>query len=248
MRVLFRWLIYSASVLFCLPVQAQEFTSGQSQVALIQLYTSEGCSSCPKADRWLSSLQDYPKLWREFVPVAFHVDYWDYLGWQDELAKSSYSQRQREHKRQGVIRSVYTPGFIVNDRQWRGWFRVDRIWPKTDAKVGQLTVTYTDGHLEAQFSTDNQKLQGAKLQLNAVIMAMDVNRSISRGENGGKRLHHDFVARVDKTVTGLGPWRLPIVRPKPLNAEEATRPYALAVWLTEPGKLIPLQATGGFLE
>jgi len=63
-----------------------EFSSGTNHVSLVELYTSEGCSSCPPADRWFSELKRDDGLWREFVPLAFHVDYWDYIGWQDRFA------------------------------------------------------------------------------------------------------------------------------------------------------------------
>ncbi len=60
--------------------------SGDTRVNLLELYTSEGCSSCPPADRWLSGLRQDPRLWRQLVPVAFHVDYWDGIGWPDRFA------------------------------------------------------------------------------------------------------------------------------------------------------------------
>ncbi len=73
------------------------FESGPAQTALVELYTSEGCSSCPPADHYLSGLARDPGLWKQFVPVAFHVDYWDQLGWTDRLASAQYSDRQRSY-------------------------------------------------------------------------------------------------------------------------------------------------------
>ena len=60
-------------------------SSQEQRTTLIELYTSEGCSSCPPADRWLSRLKDDPRLWKQIVPLAFHVDYWNYLGWRDRF-------------------------------------------------------------------------------------------------------------------------------------------------------------------
>src|SRR5881394_2772067 len=95
------------ALLICLPamfvaaVNAQHtsftFQSSGEQVALLELYTSEGCSSCPPAETWLSRLKESPKLWKDFVPVAFHVDYWDYLGWKDPFAAKVYTERQHEY-------------------------------------------------------------------------------------------------------------------------------------------------------
>src|SRR5437867_10582189 len=73
------------------------FQSQQNRTALLELYTSEGCSSCPPAEAWLSKLKDAPGLWRDFVPIAFHVDYWDSLGWKDPFAIKAYSERQRDY-------------------------------------------------------------------------------------------------------------------------------------------------------
>ena len=88
-------------------------TSSNHRVGLLELYTSEGCSSCPPADRWVSSLKDDPRVWKDLVPVAFHVDYWDYIGWRDQFASAAFSRRQQEYARQGAIDSVYTPALCT---------------------------------------------------------------------------------------------------------------------------------------
>ena len=93
------------------------FQSSVQKVNLLELYTSEGCSSCPPADRWISQLKTDPRLWHEVVPVAFHVDYWDQLGWLDIYAKHDYSLRQYVHRQQGHVSSVYTPGVMVNGQE-----------------------------------------------------------------------------------------------------------------------------------
>src|SRR5205809_201633 len=64
-------------------VAGQTFESGPARVHVIELFTSQGCSSCPPAEAWLSKLKNEPRLWKDFMPIAFHVDYWDRLGWRD---------------------------------------------------------------------------------------------------------------------------------------------------------------------
>ena len=101
---------------------AVSFKSATEQTGMLELYTSEGCSSCPPADSWLSSLKNEDGLWREFIPLAFHVDYWDYIGWKDRFASPKNSNRQRQYARGQSLKTVYTPGFLYNGEEWRGWF------------------------------------------------------------------------------------------------------------------------------
>ena len=102
--------------------EPQTFESGDTQSSLIELFTSEGCSSCPPAEKWLSALKSSPDLWKKTVPVAFHVDYWDHLGWRDRFAKPEFTSRQQRYAAAWGGDSVYTPGFVVNGKEWRGWF------------------------------------------------------------------------------------------------------------------------------
>src|SRR3954469_11090424 len=90
------------------------FESGPQRTHLLELYTSEGCSSCPPAETWFSKLKDQPRLWRDFVPVAFHVDYWDRLGWRDPFAAKTWTARQYAYSTTWKNGSVYTPGFVLN--------------------------------------------------------------------------------------------------------------------------------------
>ena len=103
-------------VLACLPLLSQAQTqlhSGNQQTTLVKLYTSVGCSSCPPADRWYSRLREHPDLWQSVIPIAFHVDYWNYLGWPDRFSDRSYSSRQRKYRSQGRASGVYTPGVFA---------------------------------------------------------------------------------------------------------------------------------------
>ena len=89
---------------------ATAFQSGHTQSSLIELFTSEGCSSCPPAEKWLSALKSNQDLWKKTVPVAFHVDYWDRLGWRDRFAKPEFTSRQQRYAAAWGGDSVYTPG------------------------------------------------------------------------------------------------------------------------------------------
>ena len=89
------------------------FESGQRKTHLIELFTSQGCSSCPPAEAWLSKLKSEPGLWKDFVPIAFHVDYWDRLGWRDPFASKDWTARQYQYSENWKSESVYTPGFVL---------------------------------------------------------------------------------------------------------------------------------------
>ena len=105
-------MFYEKFVARCLPDSrfrscGNSHQSGPQKVSLLELYTSEGCSSCPPAETWLSRLTTDGRLWKEIVPVAFHVDYWDDLGWKDRYAKQEYTSRQRSYfALGGLVRST----------------------------------------------------------------------------------------------------------------------------------------------
>src|SRR5215207_1393013 len=119
----------------------QRFASGENRVSLLELYTSEGCSSCPPAERWLGSLRDAPGLWRDFVPVALHVNYWDKLGWPDRFASKEFTEREYAYAAKWNNSSVYTPCFVRDGSEWR---RESRAPSPTKEKAGELKITLSD--------------------------------------------------------------------------------------------------------
>src|SRR2546422_872111 len=95
--------------------------SGPHTTALVELYTSEGCDSCPAADHWLSSLFAQGFRPDQVVPLALHVDYWDYMGWKDPFAKGEFSIRQRKLAQMKRPVIVYTPQVLVQGQDFRRW-------------------------------------------------------------------------------------------------------------------------------
>src|SRR5712672_3020028 len=171
--------------------EPKTFESGDTQSSLIELFTSEGCSSCPPAEKWLSALKSSSDLWKKAVPVAFHVDYWDHLGWRDRFAKPEFTSRQHRYAAAWGGDSVYTPGFVVNGKEWRGWFGGNGI-PTTSIKVGVLRVSLGDGgKLTATFVSETT--QPRTLTLNVALLGNDLESDVKRGENSGRKLRHDFV-------------------------------------------------------
>ena len=219
-------------------VPNMKISSGEQQVVLLELYSSQGCSSCPPAEKWINRFVDEPQLWQSLVPVVFHVDYWDYLGWKDPYSHPAFTARQGEFKKQGLSRSVYTPGFIVNGREWRGWFQ-GRDLPKLAPMAGNLEVTLKGEKVAAAY---NNFKPGQVLNL--AILGFGLNTHINAGENRRKTLRQEFVVLNFKQIKGhqngwQGEWQLP--------KQPAAR-YGISAWVTNGKSLKPVQATGGFLS
>src|SRR5713101_6658813 len=121
-HIIWRILFALASIVLASAIARADqlkFESGEKRVALVELFTSEGCSSCPPAERTLSKLTTHPSLWKTFVPVAFHVNYWDNLGWKDRLASVEFTQRKHTYASGWGSDTVYTPEFVLNGREWQ---------------------------------------------------------------------------------------------------------------------------------
>ena len=234
-----------------LNIQAVDFTSTEKQATLVELFTSEGCSSCPPADHWLGALKKDPRLWKEIIPLAFHVDYWNYLGWEDPYSKASHSARQRHYSQQGYARTVYTPGFFKNGREWRAWFRSRDLGATVGRNVGPLKVRLENGQLRAIFEPTN--LSFISLQLNVALLGMNIVNKISSGENDGKTLRHNFVVFEmstfpSKLEKGQLRWKVDYAPSQFLSSSTNNNgQQALAVWVTRPNNPTPLQAVGGLL-
>ncbi len=221
------------------------FQSGPAQTSLVELYTSEGCSSCPPAEAWLSRLKDNPGLWKNFVPLAFHVDYWDRLGWRDRFSSKQWTERQSRYAAHWRSESVYTPAVVVNGREERGWSGTKFDLPN-NKQTGHLNVTTSDGKT---FAVEFRPVDGlsSAYEAHLALLGSGISTSVRAGENNGRNLAHDFVV-LDlqdaglKSDAGFNRARLTT----DATTESGAR-KAIAVWVTPRGQLFPLQATGGWL-
>ena len=222
------------------------FQSAGHKTTLLELFTSEGCSSCPSAEAWLSRLKDSPRLWRDFVPVAFHVDYWDYLGWRDPWGSKAFSERQRTYAQAWRSDTVYTPGFVINGKEWRMWSTHKDGPPAANGNTGDLKVTSTDlHHWYVSFAPSSLTQNG--FDVHAVILAIDLRSQIEAGENRGRLLVHDFVAV--EMREGLLKQNGKEANGELSFSKSGSRQgrFALAFWVSLRGDTEPLQATGGWL-
>ena len=209
---------------------------------LLELYTSEGCSSCPPAEASFSKLKVDRGLWQNFVPIAFHVDYWDRLGWRDPFASKAWTARQYEYSARWKSSSVYTPGFVLDGREWHN----DAVPSIASEAPGSLKLSIADGEKIAvsfQPATGEDK----PLELHVARLGFGLNINVKAGENSGRKLQHDFVVLsldTAKMVSGKAELNTASA-PKPQDTNARS---AIVAWVTELGQPEAIQAVGGWVR
>lgn len=236
------------SISFNIHAQTKTFESRVEQSLLIELYTSEGCSSCPPAEAWFSKLKKHPQLWSAIIPLAFHVDYWDYIGWKDRFASNRYSQRQQQYRENGMSRNVYTPGFFVDGKEWKGFFGRREIELGNRKSVGRLKVNLQDRAIEASFSPIAGHNHQA-FRFNLALLGFDLFSRVDNGENKGRILHHDFVVLDLKELTmKSSESRYTVTTTLGMPGHDETKEFGFAAWVTKVDSPVPIQSVGGFLD
>ncbi len=222
----------AANAAFAAPAACNAM-SGVTVPTVVELYTSEGCNSCPPADKWLSTLKDQPGV----VSLAFHVDYWDRLGWKDRFADPAYTTRQNEVSTRSGAKFVYTPQIVVDGADYRGWPGLPR-GPSRPATV-QLTMTQDGPAYVAQLVRG----PGAPMRLAAFWVVTEDGHvsNVKAGENSGVTLRHDAVVRDYRAVPSVGDAPLRF-EPRALAEPSSTRRVQLVVTDASTGK--PVQTVG----
>ena len=238
------------SVIAIAGVYAEPFVlhSGPKQVPVIELFSSEGCSSCPPADRWLGALETENGLWRDFVPVAFQVDYWDNLGWKDRFATKENTERQVRYSESGHSSNVYTPEFILNGTEWRSWGRVDDLPKRASADAGLLDVV---GGETNRFQVTYYPPVGTHgdWDVTAAWVGSNLVSDVARGENSGRKLPHHFVvlkSGVFRLKPNEGKETTSFVFGPPTDAGKAK--LAFVAWVSRREDQAPVLAVGGWWD
>jgi hypothetical protein len=193
--------LLSCGVVAAANASAQRCVGRATQpVALLELYTSEGCSSCPPADRWLSTFKSNPMLNEQVVPLALHVDYWDYIGWKDRFADPRFSARQNAEVSRAGSRLIVTPQVMLNGHPLSGddWNQdlqraLDKQRGQPAAAELELVATRVDGGWSV--ALNGRTPQVRKLHVFLVRYEQGLSSNVAAGENKGVRLDHDFVVR-----------------------------------------------------
>jgi hypothetical protein len=177
-----------------------------SGVAVVELFTSEGCSSCPPAERLLGELaRDAEHDGRPVFTLAFHVDYWNGLGWADRFSDPAFSQRQRDYARTLHVDEIYTPQMVVNGTtQFVGSDRDGAARAIAGALAGQSAVTMTvqvNGNKRDGYTVHaTTKGAGAGAVVNIAVVERGLATDVKSGENKGRRLEEPSVVRWFKSV------------------------------------------------
>jgi len=187
--------------------------SAERTVALIELYTSEGCDSCPPADRWLSSLGARGYAPDRVVPIALHVDYWDYIGWKDPYAKREFSTRQRNLAKLQRLSFVYTPQVLLQGQDFRRWggAEFDDALTLINARPARAAIAVSlsgPGPGGFEVEVDARVIDASQRESAALYLAAYENKLVSQvsaGENHGKTLAHDYVVLDWVGPIGFGP-------------------------------------------
>ena len=173
--------------------------SGNATVPLLELYTSEGCSSCPPADEWLSSLRRSGLAPDRVVPLSLHVDYWNNLGWEDSYSQKAFTDRQYRLADLNRLRSVFTPQFVLNGRNLSRWHS------QADSEIKRINATAPQARITLALSREAHNLgitadaetinPAAQTDLYLAVYENNLSHEIRAGENRGLTLRHDYVTR-----------------------------------------------------
>jgi hypothetical protein len=192
-------------ILFLLTTMTQQ-TLAQINPVIIELFTSQGCSSCPAADKNLTTiLQQAQKEGKPVYGLSFHVDYWNYIGWKDPYSSKAFTERQRNYADIMKLQSIYTPQMIINGKdEFVGSNKnkaeeaiKNALSKKTLYKITIKEFSIDGDLLKLSFSIDSDP--GTEV-LNLAIVERTVENYVPRGENQGKMLHHNSVVRAFKTI------------------------------------------------
>ena len=171
--------------------------SPDHRVAVVELYTSEGCSSCPPADAWLAELVRLPKGELDALVLALHVDYWDRLGWKDPYARAEYSERQRRLARLNRQRTLYTPEFLVDGKETQGTRRIIERIKQANAEPAamKLQLQVERDPRQLRLTLTSPEAAGKNWNARFVVYEDGIVSEVESGENAGQRLEHERVVR-----------------------------------------------------
>ena len=184
--------------------ETYQASSSKHPVALIELYTSQGCSSCPPAEKWLGELEQSGIKSTQAIPLALHVDYWDYIGWKDQFSQKYFTQRQYQYRKTNHSESVYTPQIMFNGndvRQVNFGNSLSELSRK-NAAVAFKVMAESVNQSNLKVAIDFNRIDAIAKNSRVVVVLAENNLvgHIKAGENAGRTLKHDHVVRIWKNI------------------------------------------------
>lgn len=169
--------------------------------AVVELFTSEGCSSCPPADEAVADIQkEYPD---NVYVLGFHVDYWNYLGWKDEYSNPVFTKRQQEYGERFSLSSVYTPQAVVNGKSEFVGSNRNKLHQSVEEALNispkasiSINADVNNNNITTKYTYTGEE----KAVLNFALVQLEATSAVKRGENSGRKLHHINVVRDFKTI------------------------------------------------
>lgn len=202
-----------------LPATMKPLNGAYSPVVVLELFTSEGCSSCPPADKLLPELT---KLGSNIIPLSFHVDYWNRLGWVDPFSRSEFSDRQRAYGEQFRLESVYTPQLVVNgEYESVGSNRGDAeaAIKKALKENAAIRLKINEVNIDSGKIQFKVNLEGESRKMNLVTVLVQKNAvmNVKAGENSGARLSHTNVVRAFRSIAASATVNVELSFPRGLD-------------------------------
>lgn len=200
-------------------IDVTKVNGSYTPIAVLELFTSEGCSSCPPADNLLPQLaKENPAI----IPLSFHVDYWNRLGWTDPFSSSDYSDRQRQYSKQFRLESVYTPQLVINgEYEMVGSSRrqAELAIHKVLKEKAAIRISVEDIHVNNDKLSFVAQAEGniANTSLVAVLVQKKVIINVKAGENKGASLSHTNVVRAFAKKEAVGKTSFILSIPKNLD-------------------------------
>jgi hypothetical protein len=240
-----KYIIFTLMAGACMQVAAAQDCSARSPahtIALVELYTSEGCSSCPPADRFLSTRRAAGLRADQAVMLSLHVDYWNDIGWKDPYSHPAFTARQRWLSDLARTRTIYTPEFFIGGKEARGWSDgIDAAVTRVNAMPARAGIAISMGKpgtagLPVQLAANGPA--GARLYL--ALVENGVSTQVAAGENKGRTLRHDFVVRDWSAPVVLGAdGKATLTRSLPLPRAAQSSSYGVAAFVqSEQGAVL----------
>src|SRR5678815_2992355 len=203
MKILLPIIVFSVSLLtisFSTASLKNKMAKEQNGFALIELFTSEGCSSCPAADEVLEEIQK-KYIGKNVLIAGYHVDYWDKLGWKDVFSDASFTQRQEYYSNIFHLNSIYTPQVVVNGKKEFIGSNKSKLISSIEEQLNERpavsiklnVVQNTKGKIGVHYSAEGADAK--KEQAILVLIQKMATNEIRKGENKGRTLHHINIVR-----------------------------------------------------